>query len=69
MGCVRIEKGAKQVLTAGCCFLYEGPEESGSGRYGPHYATDTEAGEDDDTFEDDLDLDISFEEVTRSPAL
>ena len=26
-------------------------------------------GEDDDTFEDDLDLDISFEEVTRSPAL
>lgn len=56
------------MLTAGCCFLYEGPEESGSGRYGPHYATDTEAGGD-DTFEDDLDLDISFEEVIRSPAL
>ena len=58
------------MLTAGCCFLYEGPEESGSGRYGPHYATDTETGEDDDTFEDDLDLDISFEEeVIGSPAL
>ncbi|KAI4535837.1 hypothetical protein MG293_014164 [Ovis ammon polii] len=45
------------------------PEESGSGRYGPHYATDTEAGEDDDTFEDDLDLDISFEEVKPLPAI
>ena len=57
------------MLTVGCCFLSEGPEESGSGRYGPHYATDTEAGEDDDTLEDDLDLDISFEEVIRSLAL
>lgn len=46
----------------------EGPEESGSGRYGPHYMTDTEGGEDGDGFEDDLDLDISFEEVTNSTA-
>uniref|UniRef100_A0A8C2XUF5 Pikachurin n=1 Tax=Capra hircus TaxID=9925 RepID=A0A8C2XUF5_CAPHI len=49
--------------------LPQGPEESGSGRYGPHYATDTETGEDDDTFEDDLDLDISFEEVKPLPAI
>uniref|UniRef100_A0A8C3VUA4 Pikachurin n=1 Tax=Catagonus wagneri TaxID=51154 RepID=A0A8C3VUA4_9CETA len=44
-------------------------EESGSGRYGPHYMTDTEDGEDDDGFEDDLDLDISFEEVKPLPAI
>lgn len=49
-------------------FLCEGPEESGSGRYGPHYLTDTEVSEDDDTYEDDLDLDISFEEVKKSTA-
>uniref|UniRef100_A0A8C9B6I9 Pikachurin n=1 Tax=Phocoena sinus TaxID=42100 RepID=A0A8C9B6I9_PHOSS len=45
------------------------PEESGSGRYGPHYITDTEVSEDDDTYEDDLDLDISFEEVKPLPAI
>ncbi|XP_019785684.1 pikachurin isoform X1 [Tursiops truncatus] len=45
------------------------PEESGSGRYGPHYLTDTEVSEDDDTYEDDLDLDISFEEVKPLPAI
>ncbi|XP_004266028.1 pikachurin isoform X2 [Orcinus orca] len=45
------------------------PEESGSGRYGPHYLTDTEVSEDDDTYEDDLDLDISFEEVKPLPAV
>ncbi|XP_023392683.1 pikachurin [Pteropus vampyrus] len=44
-------------------------EEAGSGRYGPHYVTDTGAGEDDDGFEDDLDLDISFEEVKPLPAI
>uniref|UniRef100_A0A8D1FK47 Pikachurin n=1 Tax=Sus scrofa TaxID=9823 RepID=A0A8D1FK47_PIG len=47
----------------------QGPEESGSGRYGPHYMTDTEGGEDGDGFEDDLDLDISFEEVKPLPAI
>ncbi|EPY80937.1 hypothetical protein CB1_000775021 [Camelus ferus] len=46
-----------------------GPEESGSGHYGPHYITDTEVSEDDDGFEDDLDLDISFEEVKPLPAI
>uniref|UniRef100_A0A8I3WZI4 EGF like, fibronectin type III and laminin G domains n=1 Tax=Callithrix jacchus TaxID=9483 RepID=A0A8I3WZI4_CALJA len=46
-----------------------GPEEAGSGRYGPHYITDMGAGEDDEGFEDDLDLDISFEEVTVISAL
>ncbi|KAB1281227.1 Pikachurin, partial [Camelus dromedarius] len=45
------------------------PEESGSGHYGPHYITDTEVSEDDDGFEDDLDLDISFEEVKPLPAI
>uniref|UniRef100_A0A8D1NT03 Pikachurin n=1 Tax=Sus scrofa TaxID=9823 RepID=A0A8D1NT03_PIG len=49
--------------------LYPSPEESGSGRYGPHYMTDTEGGEDGDGFEDDLDLDISFEEVKPLPAI
>uniref|UniRef100_A0A8D0NK13 EGF like, fibronectin type III and laminin G domains n=1 Tax=Sus scrofa TaxID=9823 RepID=A0A8D0NK13_PIG len=49
--------------------LYPSPEESGSGRYGPHYMTDTERGEDGDGFEDDLDLDISFEEVKPLPAI
>ncbi|XP_015450801.1 pikachurin isoform X3 [Pteropus alecto] len=44
-------------------------EEAGSGRYGPHYVTDTGAGEDDDGFEDDLDLDISFEEVKPLPVI
>ncbi|XP_058164024.1 pikachurin isoform X2 [Dasypus novemcinctus] len=40
-------------------------EEAGSGHYGPHYITDMGVSddEDDDGFEDDLDLDISFEEV------
>uniref|UniRef100_A0A8C5KXY2 EGF-like, fibronectin type III and laminin G domains n=1 Tax=Jaculus jaculus TaxID=51337 RepID=A0A8C5KXY2_JACJA len=45
-----------------------GPEETGSGRYGPHYITNTGVGEDDDGFEDDLDLDVSFEEVKPLPA-
>nr|XP_045249578.1 pikachurin isoform X3 [Macaca fascicularis] len=44
------------------------PEEAGSGRYGPRYITDMGAGEDDEGFEDDLDLDISFEEVKPLPA-
>ncbi|XP_016079435.1 PREDICTED: pikachurin [Miniopterus natalensis] len=44
------------------------PEEAGSGRYGPHYLTSTGVGDDDDGFEDDLDLDISFEEVKPLPA-
>uniref|UniRef100_A0A8D2CFU2 Pikachurin n=1 Tax=Sus scrofa TaxID=9823 RepID=A0A8D2CFU2_PIG len=47
----------------------QGPEESGSGRYGPHYMTDTEGGEDGDGFEDNSDLDISFEEVKPLPAI
>lgn len=50
-------------------FLCEGPEEAGSGHYGPHYITDTGVSEDDDGFDDDLDLDISFEEVTKISAL
>ncbi|CAO2592424.1 Egflam [Lemmus lemmus] len=40
-----------------------GPEETGSGRYGPRYIPSTEMTEDDDGSEDDLDLDVSFEEV------
>ncbi|XP_059550895.1 pikachurin isoform X1 [Myotis daubentonii] len=44
------------------------PEEEGSGRYGPHYLTNTGVSEDDEGFEDDLDLDISFEEVKPLPA-
>uniref|UniRef100_A0A8I3RT22 EGF like, fibronectin type III and laminin G domains n=2 Tax=Canis lupus familiaris TaxID=9615 RepID=A0A8I3RT22_CANLF len=39
------------------------PEEGGSGRYGPCYITNMGVGVDDEGFEDDLDLDISFEEV------
>ncbi|KAM7149512.1 pikachurin isoform 4-T4 [Molossus nigricans] len=46
-----------------------GPEEAGSGRYGPYYLTDTGVNEDDEGLEDDLDLDISFEEVKPLPAL
>ncbi|XP_076973127.1 pikachurin isoform X2 [Tamandua tetradactyla] len=38
-------------------------EEAGSGRYGPRYITDMGVSDDEDGFEDDLDLDISFEEV------
>ncbi|XP_062068105.1 pikachurin isoform X1 [Lepus europaeus] len=45
-----------------------GTEEAGSGRYGPHYVTDVGISDDDDGFEDDLDLDISFEEVKPLPA-
>ncbi|XP_069897165.1 pikachurin isoform X1 [Dipodomys merriami] len=45
-----------------------GRKEAGSGHYGPHYITDMETREDDDGFEDDLDLDISFEEVKPLPA-
>ncbi|XP_051709471.2 pikachurin isoform X2 [Oryctolagus cuniculus] len=45
-----------------------GTEEAGSGRYGPHYVTDMGISDDDDGFEDDLDLDISFEEVKPLPA-
>ncbi|KAL1783832.1 pikachurin isoform X2 [Sigmodon hispidus] len=45
-----------------------GPEEAGSGRYGPRYSTSPEVGEDDDGSEDDLDLDVSFEEVKPLPA-
>ncbi|XP_037655188.1 pikachurin [Choloepus didactylus] len=44
-------------------------EEAGSGRYGPHYITDVGVSDDDDGFEDDLDLDISFEEVKPLPAV
>ncbi|KAM6224818.1 pikachurin isoform 3-T3 [Rhynchocyon petersi] len=43
-------------------------EEAGSGLYGPHYITDMGIGDDDDGFDDDLDLDISFEEVKPLPA-
>ncbi|KAM9253060.1 pikachurin isoform 4-T4 [Dugong dugon] len=43
-------------------------EEAGSGRYGPLYITDMGIGDDEDGFEDDLDLDISFEEVKPLPA-
>ncbi|KAK2497419.1 hypothetical protein MC885_008772 [Smutsia gigantea] len=45
------------------------PEDAGSGRYGPRYITGTGVGEDDDGFEDDFDLDISFEEVKPLPAI
>ncbi|XP_054439927.1 pikachurin [Pteronotus mesoamericanus] len=45
------------------------PEEAGSGRYGPHYITSSGISEDDDGFEDDLDLDIFFEEVKPLPAI
>lgn len=49
----------------------KGPEEAGSGHYGPRYITGSGVGEDDDDdgFEDDLDLDIFFEEVTDVSAL
>nr|XP_048284827.1 pikachurin isoform X2 [Myodes glareolus] len=40
-----------------------GPQETGSGRYGPRYTTSTGVTEDDDGSEDELDLDVSFEEV------
>nr|XP_003408050.1 pikachurin isoform X2 [Loxodonta africana] len=43
-------------------------EEAGSGHYGPRYITDMGIGDDDEGFEDDLDLDISFEEVKPLPA-
>ncbi|XP_007949770.2 pikachurin [Orycteropus afer afer] len=49
-------------------FLCEGTEEAGSGHYGPHYITNMGIGDDDDGFEDELDLDISFEEVKPLPA-
>uniref|UniRef100_A0A8C6RKI4 Pikachurin n=1 Tax=Nannospalax galili TaxID=1026970 RepID=A0A8C6RKI4_NANGA len=45
-----------------------GPEEAGSGHYGPQYITSTGVTEDDDGSEDDLDLDVSFEEVKPLPA-
>lgn len=56
-------------MTAVASFLCEGPEQEGSGRYGPHYLTNTGVSEDDEGFEDDLDLDISFEEVTKISAI
>lgn len=69
-GWVRLDSGAKSCADERCAaFLCEGPEEAGSGRYGPRYITDMGAGEDDEGFEDDLDLDISFEEVTIISAL
>ncbi|XP_041487060.1 pikachurin isoform X1 [Microtus oregoni] len=40
-----------------------GPEETGSGRYGPRYITSMGVTEDDDGSEDDLNLDVSMEEV------
>ncbi|XP_038177503.1 pikachurin isoform X2 [Arvicola amphibius] len=40
-----------------------GPEETGSGHNGPQHITSTGVTEDDDGSEDDLDLDVSFEEV------
>lgn len=49
-----------------CSFLPKGPEEAGSGRYGSRYTIDMGVDEDDDGFEDYLDLDVSFEEVTKS---
>ncbi|XP_045857047.1 pikachurin isoform X1 [Meles meles] len=45
------------------------PEEAGSGRYGSHYTINMGVDEDDDGFEDYLDLDVSFEEVKPLPAL
>ncbi|VCW96798.1 unnamed protein product, partial [Gulo gulo] len=45
------------------------PEEAGSGRYGSRYTIDMGVDEDDDGFEDYLDLDVSFEEVKPLPAL
>ncbi|XP_045042263.2 pikachurin isoform X3 [Desmodus rotundus] len=44
-------------------------EEAGSGHSGPHYITSSGASEDDDGFDDDLDLDIFFEEVKPLPAI
>ncbi|XP_008068333.1 pikachurin isoform X3 [Carlito syrichta] len=44
------------------------PEEAGSGHFGPRYHTNMGASEDDDGYEDDFDLDISFEEVKPLPA-
>uniref|UniRef100_M3YTT9 Pikachurin n=1 Tax=Mustela putorius furo TaxID=9669 RepID=M3YTT9_MUSPF len=46
-----------------------GPEEAGSGRYGSRYTIDMGVDEDDDGFEDYLDLDVSFEEVKPLSAL
>ncbi|XP_045141190.1 pikachurin [Echinops telfairi] len=43
-------------------------QETGSGQAGPHYITDTGISDDEDGFEDVLDLDISFEEVKPLPA-
>ncbi|XP_075397070.1 pikachurin [Tenrec ecaudatus] len=42
--------------------------EAGSGHAGPGYSTDEDISDDEDGFEDDLDLDISFEEVKPLPA-
>lgn len=46
-----------------------GPKDGGSGHYGPQYITNTGAGEDDEGTDDDIDLDISFEEVKPLPAI
>lgn len=40
-----------------------GPQEAGSGRYGPRYIAGTGVTEDDDGSEEELDLDVSLEEV------
>nr|AAI50711.1 EGF-like, fibronectin type III and laminin G domains [Mus musculus] len=45
-----------------------GPGEAGSGHYGPGYITNPGVSEDDDGSEDELDLDVSFEEVKPLPA-
>ncbi|XP_055968198.1 pikachurin [Sorex fumeus] len=46
-------------------YIGSGDEEAGSGNYGPDYTNGTGVGEDDEDFEDDLDSDISFEEVPQ----
>lgn len=55
-------------MTGHVLFPCAGPEEAGSGRYGPQYITSMGVSEDDDGSEDELDLDVSFEEVP-SPLL
>lgn len=64
-GSITIEKGGKAYADSVCSFLRAGPKEAGSGHYGSRYTMGV--GEDDE-FEDYLNLDVSFEEVTRISA-
>lgn len=60
-----IEKQGKAYADSVCSFLCAGPKEAGSGCYGSRYTTGIA---EDDEFEDYLNSDVSFEEVTRISA-